>query len=138
MSWVRTLDKVGAKDGNVVATVTFTSDSGEVITRVIPGNDLTPERLAAFCDGFVAVLEVRDASLAAFTDLVGKPIPPGKTPSTDEQEAKSFFEQLAKLNALTVSVEKGLTKADDQDLADLTASVKAAFKPEYTTDVRFR
>jgi hypothetical protein len=88
-----TLDKIakGTGDFNVVATVTIkNSDTGEIHTEDVPGNDLTPDHVASFVAGRIQELQVRD--LAFQTLALGAIAVPAKTV---EQQA-----QLDKLTAL--------------------------------------
>lgn len=91
MAWSANLDKIVKSDGNVIATVTFTSDTGEKIAQDIPGNDLTKDNLTAFVSNKIQVLDVRDLAFKTLT--VGPIAVPDKTP---EQQA-----QLAALAAKT-------------------------------------
>lgn len=62
-------------NGNMEATVVFTNSStSETFTRVIPGNDLTRERLAAICG--VIIRAQGDSRDAAFPTLTLGPITP--------------------------------------------------------------
>lgn len=85
MAWTANLDRVSKSDnGNVIASVTFASDTGETIIQDIGGNDLTPDGLAAFCANKVQVLEVRDIAFQTFVTL-GPVKLPAKTPDQQAQ-----------------------------------------------------
>lgn len=73
--WKAELTKpVEKRDGNVIATVKFSSDTGESFTQEVPGFDLTPDTLAAFCQRLVVLRETRDASFVAFAGVQVGPI----------------------------------------------------------------
>lgn len=91
--WTATLDKVSKNEGNVIATVTYTSDTGETQVQDIPGNNLTPDILAAHVGNRIQALEARD--LAYQTLVVGPITPPQKT-----------VEQQAQLDTLEALVEQ--------------------------------
>jgi hypothetical protein len=62
---------VEVKGFNVVATVDFIdTDSGQVLERQeIPGNDLTPDALAARCQVVCEAMEACRAALASFANV---------------------------------------------------------------------
>jgi hypothetical protein len=86
--WTANLDKLLKTDGNIIASVTYTSDTGETQTQDIPGNNLTPDTLAAFVGDRIQALEVRDAAFE--TLAVGPVTPPAKS-----------LTQVAELDSLT-------------------------------------
>ncbi len=63
MTWKASLMKpVEKRDGNVVATVKFSSDAGESFVQEVMASDLTETSLAAFCQRVVLSREARDRS----------------------------------------------------------------------------
>lgn len=73
--WKAELLKPAAKvGGNIVASVRFSADTGESFDQDIPGNALTPESLAAFCQRVCESREATDASVLAFSSVQPGPI----------------------------------------------------------------
>lgn len=71
--WITTLDSVTKDGGNIVAVVTFKSDSGETCTERVMGDTLDAESLADWCARRIASFEARDT---AFATLAVGPITP--------------------------------------------------------------
>ena len=144
MAWAAELLSVAKNEGNIVASVRFADkDTSEQFDRSIPGQDLTPETLAAFCQRVIEGLEQRDAGFGAF---VAGPVtlPRDATDQATKDKiaaaaaADAFFVLLRNYNELLAQVEKGIVKADDQSVTDAATAMKAAFLPEYASDPRFR
>lgn len=65
MKWTANLDSVTKDGGNVVAMVTFSSDSGETRTERVMGDTLDAEALADWCARRIASFDARDAAYAS-------------------------------------------------------------------------
>lgn len=144
MAWAAELLSVTKNEGNIVAAVRFADkDTGEQFERSIPGQDLTPENLASFCQRVIEGLEKRDAGFGAFA---AGPItlPRDATDQATKDKiaaaaaADAFFVLLRNYNELLAQVEKGIIQANDQSVTDAATAMKAAFLPEYASDPRFR
>lgn len=135
MPWSAQLKSIAMSNGIARITLAYTNGS-DIIERLYdlasPGTDFVRSRAAQD----VRNLEELEVYVAA--QVIGPIDLTPVVPSKDDTDRTTFFEQYAKLNALKISVEKGLTKPDDADLVALDAEVKATFKPEYTTDFRWR
>ena len=143
MAWAAEILSVRKSEGNVVASVRFADkDTGEQFDRDIPGQDLTPDGLAMFCQRVIEGLEKRDAAFPAI--VVGPVILPRDAVDQATKDkiaaaaaADAFFVLLRAYNDLLAQVEKGIIKADDQSVIDAATAMKAAFLPEYASDPRF-
>lgn len=142
MAWTANVTAISTNEANIVATVDFIN-GGEKITRQVPANDLTPDRLAFYCQRVIVQLETRDAGIAA---LAAGPVTLPRdaktgtlaTAATAATAADDFFARLASLNALKVQADKGIIPTTDPAIATAESNVKSAFLPEYATDPRFR
>lgn len=137
MSWSASLKSANVIDG--VATIVITFEDADTKR----GFDKT-YRIGSPGDDFIGKQSAQEIrNLEALDTWVAKlqmgPIEPFKQPdiTPDQVAANDFFANLYKLNTLKDAVDKGLAKID-QDYTDLEIAVKTAFKPEYTTDFRWR
>lgn len=145
MGWTADVKNVTTNGLNIVPTVDLVkSETGEKQTITIPGNNLTNEEIAWQCQRLVELLEDRDAKLGAIkTGIVTLPRDaPAGSPLAVARAARiaadDFFVKLNVLNNLRVQVDKGLLQATDQSVVDARTAVRAAYKPEYQSDSRFR
>lgn len=144
MAWSATVTAISANEVNIVATADFVNGAtGEKITRQVPAADLTPDRLAFYCQRVIVQLETRDAGLAA---LAAGPVTLPRdaksgtlaAAATAASAADDFFAKLASLSALKVQADKGIIATTDPSIATAQSDVKSAFLPEYASDPRFR
>lgn len=140
MAWTAELLDFSKTESMIVATVAFEDKAtGERVVRKVSGDNLDADQLAAQCQRIIESFEARDVAMPT---LAKGPIALPRDAKPTEEQAKEdaaiFFEKLVKLRALQKALADGLIKADDADLAALTADVKATFLPEYSFDPRMR
>lgn len=133
MAWVATLHHFEKRQGMIFVRVTFT-DGVEVIEQEFHGDNLNADTVAAQAKLRIDSLIVRDA---AFDTLI-EGIIEIKEKTAEELEADAFFVLLNRLNALLLQVDKQIIARDDEEVTEATNAVKAAWKPEYELDFRFR
>lgn len=146
MTWIVKINSV-TKDRYMIR-VSFTltdEETGESISDATHADDLSMDRLAAIVQARVMSLEARDLAASQLTKEIGRTVtlPRDKVLTHEEQSAAdaaaaadAFFEQLAAYDAAQVAFEKGLI--DQAALDTSAAAAKAAWRPEYAADPRFR
>lgn len=135
MTWTATLTKIEKDGANLIPTVVLTNSvTGEKITEVPRGNDITMDRLKLWVKGRIDALDARDASeLTLSIGEIGAP-----TAATKAQtDAEAFFDLMRQLRGLRSAIGMGLIDANNALYASKLADAKAAFKPIYLTDPRF-
>lgn len=111
MAWSAQLSKAEVAGGNVVATVIFTNGLDSLEERV-PGNDLTPERLAEFVKRRIVGLEARDAALIDLKLGEGQPITPkDQDIDADRVQFRKNWSRLLSLTRLSPKSQKLIDEA---------------------------
>lgn len=143
--WAAKQGLVSVRGYNVVVAYTLTnSETKEEIRDEVFAVDLTPGRVAQWCEQQIKNLESRDAARDVLKQTEGADIelPRDKVLTREEQDkrdaqlaADAFFVALAEYNAARVSLEKGLVTQAAVDAKAVV--VKQNYLPEYEKDPRF-
>lgn len=135
MPWSAILQSASVANGVATLVLAFT-DGTNAFTKTYklgsPGDQFLEKQAAQE----ITNLNALDAYVAALK--VGPIVPyVAPAPTASQQAATQFFAMYYKMLNLQAAINNGTAKPD-QTFTDLQSAVKAAFLPEYTTDIRWK